>query len=78
MGHHAPGGSLSATHRGRSAVISSLRRFDYALTDGVGHHLSPVLDVELVQNIAQVIFEGVFADHPLFGKLAIAGDTLHQ
>src|SRR5438552_2153049 len=40
--------------------------------------LGTVLHVKFVQDVAKVVFDGVFGDHQPLGELAIAGDALHE
>jgi hypothetical protein len=51
---------------------------DHAVAHGKGHDLGAVLNVQLVQDVAKVIFDGVFGDHPSLSEFAIASNALHE
>jgi hypothetical protein len=48
------------------------------VADGKCDHLGAVLNVQFVQDVAKVIFDGVFGDHQSLSQFAIARDALNQ
>src|SRR5699024_9691663 len=48
-------------------------RVDQPVPDRVGDDLGAVVEMKLVENVAEVILDGVFADEQLFGQLAVRG-----
>ena len=48
------------------------------MTYGEGDDLGAVLNVQFVENVAEVRFDCVLGDHQSLGELAVAGDALHE
>ena len=48
------------------------------MTQGISNDLCAILQVELRQNIAQVVFHRVLADDQSLRQLAIRRDPLHE
>lgn len=44
-------------------------RVDEAMSNGVGDDSGTVVKMELIEDIAQVVFHGVLADDELFGEI---------
>ena len=55
-----------------------VRLLDQAVAEGVGDHLSTILQVQLVEDVAQVVLDRVLADEETFGQLPVRGDALYQ
>ena len=54
-------------------LFGASRRLGQPVAQGVGDHLGPVLEVELLEDVLQVELDGVLADHQRGRDLAIAG-----
>jgi hypothetical protein len=55
-----------------------LRLIYEPVAESVGDHLSPVLDVQFVENVAQVVLDRVLADEEALGQISVRSDPLHQ
>src|SRR6266545_447336 len=62
----------------RRGGSSNARRLHDLVPDGVAHHLRAVVQVELVQDVADVELDRVLAHSELAGELAVRGDPLDQ
>src|SRR5437773_4762567 len=69
-----PSGVVRPTRRGRPLVA----RLDHAVAYGKSDDLGAILNVQFVQDVAEVIFDCVLGDHQSLGELAVAGDALHE
>ena len=50
-------------------------RVNQTLPHGVGDHLRAILHVQLVEDVAQVVLDGVLRDHQAIGELTVRRDA---
>src|SRR5437763_13820788 len=62
---------------GRSRRVLA-RTLDHTVAYRVCHYLGAVLDVQFVEDVAQVILDRVFADDQALRELTIAGNALDE
>src|SRR5215203_908411 len=48
------------------------------MAEGIGDHLGPILHVQFVENVAQVVLDRVLADEKTVRQLSVGGNPLHQ